>query len=92
MNRFTDDEEDICEECLDYTCEHKYPRLKLDGECCICFETLTSNNTVILDNCNHCFTESCIAVVSTDCRIKFPLCRQISSSYKKYLDFKIYFM
>jgi hypothetical protein len=87
MNQFT--EQDMCEECLEYTCEHKYPILKLDGECPICYETLTSDNTIILDKCKHCFTEDCILGVLSLGIIKCPVCRQSSRGYKSYLNVKI---
>ena len=90
--------DDICEECLECVCEHKYPILDLNDETCpICLDELIESQTVILNQCYHKYDDSCIgclpnkpaADIGIGINICCPVCRQTNTSYTRYIDYKI---
>lgn len=50
--------EDICEECMEYVCHHKYPSLNIyDDVCPLCFNGFDLDNVVYLSKCKHKYHE-----------------------------------
>lgn len=90
---------EICEECLEFTCEYKYPELCLDCEDCpICMDSMTIQTVCFLDGCRHRYHRECIETASryhdvanekTTCTYKCPYCSKISKNLISYDEYHI---
>jgi hypothetical protein len=49
----------ICEECIEYVCEHMYPCLKLE-DCNVCMEPLTQQSVRYFNDCRHALCRTCL--------------------------------
>ncbi len=82
----------MCEECLEYTCEHKFDELNLDL-CCICLDDKTKINTCFMGCCKHSYHTACIQAVSLyngDISVfKCPICRKQTQTLVPYLEYRL---
>ncbi len=89
--------DEICEECLEYTCEHKFPELCIKEDCAICLDDMVNETMCFMGNCRHRYHRHCIekACIYRETAIGYeyhayecPLCKKNSYdlvSHKEYL-------
>lgn len=62
--RFIQPRHEVCEECIDYVCEHTYPCLALN-DCSICMDAITPSAVAYMSLCGHAFHRECIQTANS---------------------------